>query len=76
MVASSLSPEDLEIKRERARLLAEARRDKRQEKSNMKNIQKRAQKVIKERAEEKKGRMFMANGDPGFQIWRTLALNV
>jgi hypothetical protein len=80
MARPPLSPEQIaerkEIQRERSRLLAEARRDKGVEKKNLKAIQKRAQKEYKERAEEKKGRMFVANGDPGFKIWRTIALNV
>jgi len=80
MAKAPLSPEQIaerkEIQKERSRLLAEARRDKGIEKKNLKAIQKRAQAYIKEQKQEQKGRMFMANDDPGFKIWRTLALNV
>lgn len=69
MARAPLSPEE---KRERRRLLEEARRDKRVESGNMKAALKRN----KEFREQEKSRVHIANDDPGFKVWREVAINL
>ena len=67
---SPLSPEE---KKERARLLYEARKDKLLEKKNIKAALKRRAEFLKD---EEKRVVHIANDDPGFKVWKTVGLNI
>jgi hypothetical protein len=67
----ALSPEE---KKERAKLLREAKKDKvKYTKKEHKDIVKRHKEVA---STKETGRSYMANDDPGFKIYKTLALNI